>query len=87
MMKVVRTNLLIDHTQSLLLTLCPWNQKFPMAAMDRRAWVGKEKRSRYPSDVSDEEWEFVAPYLVLCWEDAPQREHRQGRHRIRNASS
>jgi transposase len=37
--------------------------------------MGKEKRSGYPSDVSDEEWEFVAPYLTLCREDAPQREY------------
>ncbi len=29
----------------------------------------------YPSDVSDEEWAFVAPYLTLMSEDAPQREH------------
>ncbi len=29
----------------------------------------------YPSDVSDEEWAFVAPYLTLMKEDAPQREH------------
>jgi transposase len=29
----------------------------------------------YPSDVSDEEWAFVAPYLTLMTEDAPQREH------------
>jgi transposase len=29
----------------------------------------------YPSDVSDEEWSFVAPYLALCREDAPQRSH------------
>lgn len=29
----------------------------------------------YPSDVSDEEWEFIAPYLVLMREDAPQREY------------
>ena len=26
-------------------------------------------------DVSDEEWEFAAPYLTLMREDAPQREH------------
>ena len=30
-------------------------------------------RQPYPSDVSDEEWAFVAPYLVLMREDAPQR--------------
>lgn len=32
-------------------------------------------RKRYPSDVSDEEWALVAPYLTLMREDAPQREH------------
>ena len=32
-------------------------------------------RKPYPSDVSDEEWHFVAPYLALVREDAPQREH------------
>lgn len=29
----------------------------------------------YPSDVTDDEWAFVAPYLTLMKEDAPQREH------------
>jgi transposase len=32
-------------------------------------------RKRYPTDVSDEEWAFVAPYLTLMKEDAPQRDH------------
>jgi transposase len=32
-------------------------------------------RKAYPSDVSDEEWAFIAPYLILMREDAPQREH------------
>lgn len=32
-------------------------------------------RNGYPSDVSDEEWAFVAPYLTLMTEDAPQRDH------------
>jgi len=32
-------------------------------------------RKGYPSDVSDEEWAFVAPYLALVREDAPQRRH------------
>jgi transposase len=32
-------------------------------------------RKTYPSDVSDEEWAFVAPYLCLMREDALQREH------------
>jgi transposase len=33
------------------------------------------KRKGYPSDVSDDEWAFVAPYLTLMREDAPQREY------------
>lgn len=33
------------------------------------------ERKTYPSDVSDEEWAFVAPYLTLMREEAPQREH------------
>lgn len=32
-------------------------------------------RKPYPSDLSDEQWAFVAPYLTLMKEDAPQREH------------
>ena len=34
-----------------------------------------KSRKSYPSDVSDAEWEFVAPYLILMNPDAPQREH------------
>ena len=30
-------------------------------------------RKSYPSDVSDEEWAFVLPYLTLMTEEAPQR--------------
>jgi transposase len=33
------------------------------------------ERQNYPSDGSDDEWSFVAPYLTLMTEDAPQREH------------
>ena len=32
-------------------------------------------RKPYPTDVSDEEWAFVAPYLALMTTDAPQRRH------------
>src|ERR1700728_1379604 len=32
-------------------------------------------RKPYPSDVSDDEWSLVVPYLTLMKEDAPQREH------------
>lgn len=31
------------------------------------------ERKAYPSDVSDDEWAFVAPYLTLMTEAAPQR--------------
>jgi len=37
--------------------------------------MGKRVRSGYPSDVTDEEWSFVAPYLALCREDAAQRDY------------
>jgi transposase len=32
-------------------------------------------REPYPSDESDDEWAFVAPYLTLMREDAPQRDY------------
>jgi len=32
-------------------------------------------RASYPTDVTDDEWEFCAPYLTLMREDAPQRTH------------
>ena len=32
-------------------------------------------RKAYLSDVSDDEWAFVAPYVTLMTEDAPQQEH------------
>jgi transposase len=32
-------------------------------------------RKPYPTDVSDDEWAFVAPYLTLMAADAPQRVH------------
>lgn len=33
------------------------------------------ERKQYPSDVSDDEWAFVAPYLTLMREDALNRVH------------
>jgi transposase len=33
------------------------------------------KRLGYGSDVTDEEWEFVLPYLLLSREDSAHREH------------
>jgi transposase len=38
-------------------------------------WMGNKGQVGYSSDVSDEEWAFVAPYLALCREDAAQRSH------------
>lgn len=32
-------------------------------------------RKPYPSDVTDDEWSLVVPYLTLVREDAPQRQH------------
>jgi transposase len=32
-------------------------------------------RKAYPSDVTDDEWAFIAPYLTLMTEAAPQRRH------------
>lgn len=42
-----------------------------------RTIVGMETtpRTPYPTDVSDEEWAFLAPYLTLMRDDAPQRQH------------
>ena len=34
-----------------------------------------QARKPYPSDVSDEEWSLVVPYLALMREDAEQRHH------------
>ena len=42
-------------------------------------------RKPYPSDVTDDEWDFVAPYLALIREDSPQHEHdlRETRNALR----
>jgi len=45
----------------------------PMVIDDGR--MGNKGQIGYPSDVSDEEWAFVAPYLALCREDSEQREY------------
>jgi transposase len=33
------------------------------------------ERKTYPTDIGDDEWVFIAPYLSLMRQDAPQREH------------
>lgn len=35
----------------------------------------RASRTPYPSDVTDDAWAFVSPYLVLMDEAAPQRTH------------
>ena len=45
---------------------------------ERQTRLGGATSSRtgsYPSDVSDAEWEFLAPFLTLMTEEAPQRVH------------
>jgi hypothetical protein len=37
-------------------------------------------RKGYPSDVSDEEWSFAAPYLTLMDVTAPQRKYELRRY-------
>lgn len=32
-------------------------------------------RQAYASDISDDEWALVAPYVTLMTEEAPQRTH------------
>jgi hypothetical protein len=34
------------------------------------------ERIAYPSDISDQEWGFMAPYLTLMTEEAPQRDYK-----------
>lgn len=41
----------------------------------REVMAGMDAGKPYPSDVSDEEWEFVAPYLTLLPLDAGQRNY------------
>jgi transposase len=43
--------------------------------MAKKIFKSGSGKSSYPSDVSDDEWEFCASYLTLMKEEAPQREH------------
>src|SRR5580700_7087546 len=43
--------------------------------MAKKIYKTGSGKTSYPSDVTDEEWAFCAPYLTLMKEDAPQREH------------
>lgn len=39
-----------------------------------KAWMEMHRKS-YPSEVSDEEWSLIVPYLTVQREDVGQREH------------
>jgi transposase len=43
--------------------------------MSHKEPFSSQRSASYPSDVSDEEWAFCAPYLCLMSQEAPQREH------------
>jgi transposase len=43
--------------------------------MAKKIFKTRGTKSEYPSDVSDDEWAFCAPYLTLMKEEAPQREY------------
>jgi hypothetical protein len=47
-----------------------WN-----AFIAQHGGMGNNGGVGYPSDVSEEEWAFVVPYLALCREDAAQRSY------------
>jgi transposase len=43
--------------------------------MPEKVYSTRGSKTDYPSNVTDEEWAFCAPYLTLMKEDAPQREY------------
>jgi transposase len=43
--------------------------------MRRKPLKTRGTKTNYPSDVTDEEWAFCAPYLMLMKEEAPQRDY------------
>jgi transposase len=43
--------------------------------MPQKIFKTRGTKTNYVSDVSDEEWEFCAPYLTLMKEDASQRDY------------
>jgi transposase len=43
--------------------------------MPQKTFKTRGTKTSYPSDVTDEEWEFCAAYLTLMKEDAPQRDY------------
>lgn len=43
--------------------------------MAKKLFKSGSGKTSYPSDVTDEEWEFCGPYLALMKAEAPPREH------------
>lgn len=43
--------------------------------MEQKVFKTRGTKTDYASDVSEEEWAFCAPYLMLMKENAPQREY------------
>lgn len=43
--------------------------------MAKKIFKNGSGKTTYPSDVTDEEWAFCAPYLTRRKEEAPQRAH------------
>jgi transposase len=46
-----------------------------VSTQDKNPETTSKPKKRYPSDVDDEEWEFVVPYLILMALDAVQRKY------------
>ena len=55
---------------------------WPAVAKSEHGEMEKQCRTKYPSDVSDGEWAFVAPDLTLCREIAPPSLHRAHRQPV-----
>jgi len=53
------------------LRLAPLRGCYALSVRSSQLWGMTTSRKAYPSDVSDEEWALVAPYLTLLREDAP----------------
>src|SRR5438128_228985 len=60
-----------------LLLLCTfgWYEEAARVSKLGMAETPEDYTTHYPSDCSDEEWEFCATYLTLMNPDAPQRKH------------
>jgi hypothetical protein len=60
------------RVQQLLAVMRSMDALIEEAKYERMALV---LRRGYPSDVTDEEWSFALPYLLLCREASDHREH------------